>query len=72
MAQEYDKNGAIFLYEAYEGFINGATWKYASKPIKRTSNHVYTTNRKKGAIFTMNMRFLAKSDSILTLWHSLL
>ena len=72
MAQEYDKNGAIFLYEAYEGFINGATWKYASKPIKRTSNHVYTTNRKKRAIFTMNMRFLAKSDSILTFWHSLL
>ena len=45
MAQEYDKNGAIFLYDAYEGFINGATWKYASKPIKRTLNHVYTTIR---------------------------
>ena len=51
MVQEYGKNGAIFLYDAYEGFINGATWKYASKPIKRTLNHVYTSTRKKKAPF---------------------
>ena len=69
MVQEYDKTGAIFLYDAYEGFINGAIWKYASKPIKRTLNHVCTTNRKKGRILTMNMRFLAKSDSKLTFWQ---
>ena len=47
MAQEYDKNGAIFLYDAYDSFINGAVKNYASKPFKRTSNHLYTTNRKK-------------------------
>ena len=40
MAQEYDKNGAIFLHNVYESLINGATWKYGSKPIKRTLNHV--------------------------------
>ena len=51
MAQEYDKNGAIFLYDAYQSFINGAIKKYASKPFKRTSNHAYTTNRKKKAPF---------------------
>ena len=49
--QEYDKNGAIFLYDAYEDFINGAIWKYASKPIKRTLNHVCTTNKTKKAPF---------------------
>ena len=51
MVKEYDKNGAIFLYDAYESFINGAIQKYASKPFKRTLNHVYTTNRTKKAPF---------------------
>ena len=51
MVQEYGKNGAIFLYDAYESFINGATWKYASKSIKRTLNHVYTTTGEKKAAF---------------------
>ena len=51
MAQEYDKNGAIFFHGAYESFVDGAVWKYASKPFKRTLNHVYTTNRTKNARF---------------------
>ena len=60
MVQEYDKNGAIFLYDAYEGFINGAIWKYASKPIKRTLNHVCTTNRKKRRYFNDEHAFFSE------------
>ena len=40
MAQEYDKNGAIFLHNVYDSLINGATWNHGSKPIKHTLNHV--------------------------------
>ena len=45
MAQQYDKNGAIFLYDAFQSFMNGAIQKYASKPFERTSKHVHTTIR---------------------------
>ena len=51
MATKHWKNGAIFLSEAYRGFVGEIFEKYGSKPIKRTSNHDHTTNRKKKARF---------------------
>ena len=51
IATQAGKNGAIFLSEAYKGFLDEIFEKYGSKPIKRTSNHDHTTNRKKKARF---------------------
>ena len=43
------KNGAIFLSGAFRDFIDEIFKKYTIKPFQRTSNHIHTTNRKKGS-----------------------